>query len=64
LGVLLSAGLMTGCVESLPHSALPELGKEKRPLLSTDQQRAAIGNVSARKDAQKTEALKQIEASR
>jgi hypothetical protein len=55
---------MTGCVESLPHSALSELGKEKRPLLSTDQQKAAIGNVSARKDAQKTEALKQIEASR
>ena len=56
------AGLLAGCVDSLPHSALPDLGKEKRPLLTAEQQKAAIGDLSAKKEAKKAEALKEIES--
>lgn len=64
LVMLAVAGLLAGCVESLPHTALPDLGKEKRPLLTAEQQKAAIGDLSAKKDAKKAEALKEIERSR
>jgi hypothetical protein len=56
------AGLLAGCVDSLPHSALPDLGKEKRPLLTAEQQKAAIGDLNAKKEAKKAEALKEIES--
>lgn len=61
--VLAISGLLVGCVESLPNTALPDLGKEKRPLLTAEQQQAAIGDLSAKKEAKKAEALKEIQGS-
>lgn len=57
--VLVSAAFaagLSGCVESLPTSALPTLVKDDRKLLSKEEQSAAIGDLTRKKDAQDTEA--------
>jgi hypothetical protein len=50
--LLCTATGLSGCVESLPTSALPTLAKDDRKLLSKEEQTAAIGDLTRRKDSE------------
>lgn len=65
LGVLVSLVLgLAGCVQSLPHTQLPELAKDPRPVLTPDQQKAAAADLAAQRAARRDAALKEIEQKR
>ncbi len=57
---LLCAVALSGCVQG-PNVALPTLGKDARPVLTAEQQKAATQELSAQKDAEHAAALKKIE---
>jgi hypothetical protein len=46
---------LAGCVESLPTTALPSLIKDDRKLLSKEEQTAAIGDLTRKKEAQQAD---------
>jgi hypothetical protein len=58
------AAILAGCVDSLPYSALPSLGRDNRPVMTAEQQKAATTEIEAKKAAERAQALKQIEGSR
>lgn len=65
LGVLLSLALgLGGCASSAPHTQLPELAKDPRPVLTPDQQNAAASDLAAQRAARRDSALKEIEQKR
>lgn len=52
--------LLNGCVQG-PNVTLPTLGKDARPILTAEQQKAATQELTAKKDAEHAAALKKIE---
>ena len=64
MGVLVVAGTLTGCVPGAPETALPPLGKDTRPVLNAEQQKAAAIEMAAKREAEHAKALKKIEAKR
>ena len=63
-GLVATACLLAGCVQSLPTSELPPLAKDPRPVLTAEQQKAAMGELAAKKDSKRAEALKEIETTK
>lgn len=57
-------GLLGGCIDSLPHSRLPELAKDPRPVLTPDQQKAAVSEQGAKRSSKRDEVMKEIEEKR
>jgi hypothetical protein len=55
---------LAGCVESLPHTRLPELAKDPKPVLTPEQQKAATAEQSAARAARREEAMREIERQR
>jgi len=58
------ATLLAGCIDSLPYSALPSLGKDNRPIMTAEQQKATAAEIEAKKAVERAEALKKIEGSK
>ena len=59
-----SAAPIGGCVQSLPYSELPSLSKDTKPILTAEQQKAAVGDLAAKKEAKRSEVIKAIETSK
>ncbi len=55
------AALLAGCAQSLPYTALPSLEKDNRPLLTKDQQKAAISELEQKKASEQAKAIREIE---
>lgn len=55
------ASLLAGCVQSLPFTALPSSDKSQRPVLTSEQQTAAIGEVARKKQEEREKAIREIE---
>jgi hypothetical protein len=58
--LLALAGLLAGCSQAI-ETPLPELGKITRPLLTAEQQKKAIEDLTATREARRAEAIKTIE---
>ncbi len=59
-GLAIAAGL-AGCTSQVPYTELPSITKDTRSILTDEQQKAAVGDLTAKKEASRTEALKEIE---
>ena len=58
-GALLAV-FIAGCAPT-SYTDLPPLIKDTRSILTEEQQKAAVGDLAAKKEANKAEALKEIE---
>lgn len=61
--LVLLAGVCGGCVESLPYTELPPLAKDAKPVLTAEQQKAAVGDMAAKSETKRSETIRAIETS-
>lgn len=63
IGALFVAAACGGCVQSLPFSELPPLSKDTKPVLTAEQQKAAVGDLATKSETKRSETIKAIETS-
>jgi hypothetical protein len=61
VAVLAVVGLLGGCADALPSMQMPDLIRDPRKLMSPEEQKEAIDDLSKKKAAQEAEAARQAE---
>lgn len=64
LAVMAVVALLGGCADALPSMQMPDLFRDPRKLMTPEEQKAAIDDLSQKKAAQQAEAARQAEAVR
>ncbi|MFM9849513.1 MAG: hypothetical protein ACKVP3_20420 [Hyphomicrobiaceae bacterium] len=64
LAVLAVVALLGGCADALPSMQMPDLIRDPRKLMSPEEQKEAIDDLSKKKAAQEAEAARQAEVAR
>jgi hypothetical protein len=59
--VVAVAALLGGCADALPSMQMPDLFRDPRKLMTPEEQKAAIDDLSQKKAAQQAEAARQAE---
>jgi hypothetical protein len=61
LAVMAVVALLGGCADALPSMQMPDLFRDPRKLMTPEEQKAAIDDLSKKKAAQEAEAARQAE---